>query len=507
VEDVMTDLAILFQNVSFSYDRATQPIIRDLSIHFTRGWTGIVGGNGAGKSTILKLATGGLKPQQGQVTIPEFAVYCEQRTDNAPDHLCDLIGSRHGDAYRVKGRLGLEDDWLQRWPTLSHGERKRAQIAVAMWRKPQVLAVDEPTNHLDTQAQDLLYTALSSFAGVGLLVSHDRKLLDDLCHQCLFVEPPEAILRPGNYSRGLRQAKMDEATVHKQRTQAKQDFSRLKREAAKRSEAASRSNRRRSKRGLAHKDHAMRAKMNTARVTGKDGIDGKRLNQLQGRLSRARGKMDGIKVKKTYKMGIWMPGAKSKRNTLFHLPAGSLGLGGGRRLEYPDLSMIPDDRIALTGLNGSGKSTLIGHIIQSLNLRKDQVSYVPQEIDTRASIGVLAQARNLPNEKLGQMMTAVSCLGSRPHRLLESVAPSPGEVRKILLATGIANVPHLIVMDEPTNHMDLPSIECLEQALADCPCGLLLVSHDRRFLNALTRIEWHISEDSRRLDNFILEIK
>jgi ATPase subunit of ABC transporter with duplicated ATPase domains len=367
--------------------------------------------------------------------------------------------------------------------------------------------VDEPTNHLDTEAQDLLFTALSSFAGVGMLVSHDRKLLDDLCHQCLFVEPPDAILRPGNYSHGLQQAEMDEITVEKKRTQAKQGFSRLKREAAKRSDAASQSHRRRSKRGLAQKDHDTREKINIVRVTGKDGIDGKRFNQLQGRLSQARMKMDSIKVKKSYKMGIWMSGAKSKRNTLFNLPAGSLCLGGDRWLHFPDLSMKPDDRIALTGLNGGGKSTLIDYIMQSLNLQKNQVTYVPQEIDTNASMGVMAQARDLPNEKLGQMMTVVSCLGSRPHRLLESLEPSPGEIRKILLATGIANVPHLIVMDEPTNHMDLPSIECLEQALVDCPCGLLLVSHDRRFLNALTHKEWHISEDSGMIGKFILEMQ
>ena len=108
---------------------------------------------------------------------------------------------------------------------------------------------------------------------------------------------------------------------------------------------------------LALKDHDARGKIDLARVTGKDGIHGKRLNQLQGRLSQARMKMDSFKVKKTYKMGIWMSGAKSKRNTLFNLPAGSLSLGGDRCLHFPDLSMKPDDRIALTGLNGSGKST------------------------------------------------------------------------------------------------------------------------------------------------------
>ena len=257
---------------------------------------------------------------------------------------------------------------------------------------------------------------------------------------------------------------------------------------------------------MAIKDHDAREKINLARLTGKDGSAGKRLKQLGGRLSRVRTKMINIKVKKSYKLGIWMRGEKSKRNYLFNLPAGSISLGGNRRLHFSDLSMLPDDRIAITGLNGSGKSSLIRYIVRSLNLPANLVTYVPQEIKIQASQNIMAQARDLPKEKLGQMMTVVSCLGSRPQRLLESVKPSPGEIRKVLLATGIANVPHLIVMDEPTNHLDLPSIECLEQALMDCPCGMLLVSHDQRFLNALTHKRWHISEDNARKGHFNLRM-
>jgi ATPase subunit of ABC transporter with duplicated ATPase domains len=501
----MPDLSILFQNVSFTYETATQPLINELTAHFPRGWTGIVGANGVGKSTLLKLATGKLQPSNGRVVIPDTAIYCQQRTDDVPNRMNELIRTMDGDAQEIKGRLRVDDDWVLRWPTLSHGERKRAQIAVAMWRNPLVLAVDEPTNHLDVEAQELLYTALSNFQGVGLLVSHDRNLLDNLCRQCLFIEPPDAILRPGNYSCGLRQEHKDEKTLQKQRDKAKRAFSKLKREAAKRRDAASKSNRKRSKRGLAKKDHDTRGKIDLARISGKDGVDGKRLNQLMGRLSQAQKKRDAIKVKKKHDLGIWMSGARSKRNALFNVSAGSLSLGAGKRLYFPDLTMKPDDRIALTGSNGSGKSTLIQHIMLFLNLNLDHVTYVPQEIEIDASRDIMAQVRDLPSEKLGQMMTVVSRLGSRPHRLLESLEPSPGEIRKILLAKGIANVPHLIVMDEPTNHMDLPSIECLEKALIDCPCGLLLISHDRRFLKALSRRRWQISRDPKDKGVYSLE--
>ncbi|MBW2514466.1 MAG: ABC-F family ATP-binding cassette domain-containing protein [Deltaproteobacteria bacterium] len=503
----MADLSVVFQNVNFAYGKATQALFTDLSLHLTKGWTGIVGANVVGKSTILKLATGELEPLSGDVAIPEFPIYCPQRTDTVPDHLQALVHAMDGDAFEIKGRLCIEDGWIDRWDTLSHGERKRAQIAVSLWRQPQVLAVDEPTNHLDMGAQQMLFAALSAFHGVGILVSHDRKLLDELCHQCLFVEPPNAILRPGNYTQGQQLAEKEEMHAVKQRQQAKHELSKIKHEAARRRDAASRADRKRSKRGISHKDHDAKGKIDQARVTGKDGTAGKRLKQLSGRLSQAYVKLQKRKVKKHYAMGIWVPGEKSTRDTLFNLPAGELCLGGDRWLHYPDLPMKPDDRVALTGPNGSGKSTLIGHIMLLLNIDKNRVIYLPQEIDIQASQDIMAKARTLPNEKLGQMMTVVSRLGSRPRRLLDSVEPSPGEIRKILLAIGIAETPHLIVMDEPTNHLDLPSIECLEQALADCPCGLLLVSHDQRFLDALARKEWHISEESKIEGNYILEIQ
>ena len=503
----MADLSIAIQHVSFAYDKATQPLLNNLTIHLTKGWTGIVGANGVGKSTILKLATGELQPLFGHIAIPEFAIYCPQRTDTVPDHLHALVNAMDGDAFEIKGRLCVEDDWIDRWDTLSHGERKRTQIAVALWRKPQVLAVDEPTNHLDVDAQHMLFAALKAFQGVGMLVSHDRKFLDELCHQCLFVEPPNAILRPGNYTQGLRLTEEEEIYAVKQRQHARQELARINYEASKRRDAASQADRKRSKRRISPKDRDAKAKIDQARLTGKDGTAGKRLNQLSGRLSQVQVKLQKVKVKKHYATGIWVSGERSKRNTLFSLPAESLYLGGDRWLHMPDLLMKPDDRVALTGPNGSGKSTLIRHLMHSLNIGEDRVIYLPQEIDIHGSRDIMAHARMLPNEKLGRMMTVVSRLGSRPNRLLESVEPSPGEIRKILLATGIANMPYLIIMDEPTNHLDLPSIQCLEHALKDCPCGLLLVSHDQQFLDALARIRWHISADRSIKGAYALEIQ
>ncbi|MCP4111461.1 MAG: ATP-binding cassette domain-containing protein [Desulfobacteraceae bacterium] len=102
------------------------------------------GANGSGKTTLLKLATGLLDPDEGCVDTPNTLVYCPQRTDNIPGRLDELIFEKTKPAHAIKSMLGIYDDWAERWETLSHGERKRTQIVVAFWLKPDVLTIDEP---------------------------------------------------------------------------------------------------------------------------------------------------------------------------------------------------------------------------------------------------------------------------------------------------------------------------------------------------------------------------
>ncbi|UCG52834.1 MAG: ABC-F family ATP-binding cassette domain-containing protein [Candidatus Latescibacterota bacterium] len=503
----MHSAGIDFDDVFFAYDAMSTSLIEGLTCRFPVGWTGIIGANGVGKTTLLRLATGILAPDGGEVRIPGIAIYCEQRTDDVPRLFAELVATEDQDAVLIKATLGIQPDWVSRWDTLSHGERKRAQIGVMLWRRPDVLAVDEPTNHLDMEARELLAKALASYRGIGLLVSHDRELLDTLCGHCLFVDPPEILMRRGGYTKAYTQLQREEESARRRHELARATRKKLEREASRRRAAASQSDLRRSRRFLARGDHDGREKIDRARVSGKDAVAGKLLRQIQGRLKQAREKETGAEVKKTYDTGIWLPSARSRRDVLFSIDDGSIELGAGRSLRHPALVMRPDDRIALTGPNGAGKSTLVRHIVDSLDMPEERLTYVPQEIDRTSSITILKRARELPRKKLGVMMTAVSRLGSRPQRLLESVEPSPGETRKLLLALGIAHEPHLIIMDEPTNHMDLPSIQCLEDALDGCPCGLLLVSHDRHFLKRLTNRRWDVLRFGQSADDLELREK
>ena len=485
--------SLVFQNVSFAYPGSPVRLFDGIDFGVSEGWAGIVGANGAGKTTLLQLACGLLSPAAGTIHRPERVVYCPQRTDEPMPELASLLSSFDGEAYRLRGALEVEDDFIDRWDTLSHGERKRAQIAACLWTRPTLFAIDEPTNHLDARARAIVFDALRAFRGVGLLVSHDRGLLDQLCTNSLFLFPPEVTLRSGGYTDARAGLDAENQRVLERKQQATRDRRRLRTEMEERRRHVQEAHKARSKRGIDRKDHDAKEKIDQARIA--DGGAGKNLRQLEGRLRQASEQEASLIARKERATGISLRGRRSRRNALFSIEATQLPLGENRQLAVPDLLMQPGDRIALIGPNGGGKSTLVRHILSLLDLPPEEVVSIPQEIRAEAARDALAAVKKLAGSRLGEVMQWVSRLGSDPHQLLDSLTPSPGEVRKLMLSLRMTDAPVLLILDEPTNHMDLPSVECLESALREYPGGLLLVSHDLRFLQPLTTATWEIHPD------------
>ena len=239
---------VAFRNVSFSYSSNEKSLISDLSAYFPVGFTGIAGANGSGKTTLLRLAIGELVAADGLIEGADRASYCAQRTDSPPFTLQEFLQDWGGFACELRGRLDIDTDYLDRWDSLSHGERKRAQIGHALWCAPPVLAIDEPTNHIDSHARALLIDNLKRFPGVGLIVSHDRELLDELCTQCLWLEPPHHQMFTGGVTSALEQRQAIDETALRARAKAVKENKRLNREIVKRREESSGKHKLRSKR-------------------------------------------------------------------------------------------------------------------------------------------------------------------------------------------------------------------------------------------------------------------
>ena len=482
-------MQITLNDVSYSYPGSTQTVLDGVRAVFSAGWTGIIGNNGCGKSTLARIATGMLVPDSGTVSPRGLVVaYCEQDATTPPDRLEDLACSWEQTAVRLRADLGVDDDWPWRYDTLSSGQQKRLQVAVALWENPDVLVMDEPTNHVDALTRQAILKALAGYRGIGLLISHDRELLDALAGQCLCFEGARVVMRPGGYTQAGEQAACDTKTAQRQRRDAKREAARIQAEAARRRNEASKSDAKRSARHLDAKDHDGKGRIKLAVYTGKDGVAGKLSSRMDARLEKARQTLEEAHVDKQYAGDIWMDAEASPRKVLVRMEAGEQ-TQGEHCLRIPDLAVGNTEHIGIAGVNGSGKTTLLTALMRKA---PDDLStlFIPQEIGSELAARIMASLHEASPGERGRVLSIVAQLNSDPDRILDGDELSPGELRKLMLAQGILCHPVLIAMDEPTNHLDVGSIEALERVLVAYPGALVLVSHDERLLEKTTDFRW-----------------
>jgi len=511
--------------VTFAYP--SQLIFQEASCEIQEGCYGVIGPNGSGKTTLLKLMLGELKPDKGFVgREKQFnAAYMAQEIDLDPEapafvvvrngatrvlaleaELSDLE-SRFADPYfysneKRLGRLidrqeqtlaafnklggpGLEgqiramltaigfDDHEMSLPVkhLSGGQKKLLGLARIMINRPDILLLDEPDNHLDLQGKAMLERLIEDFPGSVVIVSHDRYFLDMVVDEILEVENGRITQFSGNYSEYMFEKRL--------RLQRQAELFQAQQKEISRLEQAA-------KRLLMWGKVYDNAKFSNR---GKNIL--KRIDRLD--------KIDKPQIDKEkieIKLGGWRGSEKVLEIT--DLEKGFLSPGGDSFdmvLADINLQLRYGDRVGIIGPNGAGKSLLVRMILDELPPDSGRIykgpsiksGYYAQEFETLdPELGLLetiCKAGNF-NENRGVGFLK-KYLFTYEQRETKIGALSGGERARLQIALITLSGANFLLLDEPTNHLDIPSCEVLEDALMDFDGAILVVSHDRYFLDRI----------------------
>ncbi|HEY3483174.1 MAG TPA: ABC-F family ATP-binding cassette domain-containing protein [Streptomyces sp.] len=495
------------------------------------GRTGLIGLNGAGKSTLLKLLAGELTPASGTVKVTGEVGYLPQdaaldttlRVDQALGieaartalHAIEAgdAGEEHftavGDDWDVEERaratldaLGLERIGLDRTVgEVSGGESVMLRLASLLLRRPDVLLLDEPTNNLDLRARRRLYTAVETWNGALVVVSHDRELLERV-DQIADLRGGEVHWYGGNLSAYEEALAVEQDAAERMVRVAEADMKRQKRELAEAHEKLSRRVRYGKKMYESKREPrvVMNARKREAQVSA-----GKHRIMHTERLADAKERLDEavLAVRDDDVIRVDLPHtAVPPGRTVLTLE--SLRSRYGARVAA--LTVRGPDRIALIGPNGAGKSTLLRTIAGEIPPAEGEAClhvparFLPQRLDVlddeqSVADNVAAFAPSATDNAVRARLARFLFRGGRADQLVGSL--SGGErFRATLAALMLAEpAPQLLMLDEPTNNLDMASVRQLTTALASYQGALIVASHDLPFLRELEINRWLRLED------------
>ena len=502
-----------------------KPLFTGLSVALGAERAGLVGANGCGKTTLLRLLLGELPPGAGTVTRRGRLFHLAQLPDpqatvadvlGVADRLASLrrvlaggtdpadfdgvgtgwdLEERVAAALAAAGVPGLDPD--RRLATLSGGQATRARLAAIHLDRPDMLILDEPTNDLDADGRAALYALVAGWTGGLLAVSHDRTLLD-LMDRILELSTLGLRAYGGNYTSYRAAKALEVAAAERRLSDAEKEADRVRR-AAREAEARAA---RRARIGKAKADGSQpKMALNAMRECAENHAG--RLKALAGRQeAAAAAELDAAR-------------AELERRRALTLALPSTGLPAGRmvlRLEgvtarHPgatapairdlSLTLTGPERLAVTGSNGSGKSTLLAVMAGRMAAEAgtvhrgvERIALLDQrltELDPTLRVLDLFRRRN-PDRTDHEARAALATFQFRNDAALARTADLSGgqRLRAVLAATLTArHPPQLLLLDEPTNHLDLDSLEALEAALRGYDGALVVVSHDPRFLEAV----------------------
>ncbi len=181
---------IKVNKLAYSYPSSTEVLFENLDLNFQDStWYTLTGANGSGKTTLVKLLSGELKPEAGSIEHNvNSTTYIEQNPKDIPSSIWSSFYSDDNEKGKLFSMLGIKEEMLYRYDTLSGGEKKRIQISSALADEPDLLILDEPTNHLDDKTKKLLLSALKIYKGIGIIISHDRTFASALAPNTIILK-------------------------------------------------------------------------------------------------------------------------------------------------------------------------------------------------------------------------------------------------------------------------------------------------------------------------------
>ena len=460
---------LTLRNVSLAIGR--QQLLSDIELNVSEGdRLALVGRNGSGKSTLLKIIAGQLDPDRGERSVRQGTTfrYLAQEPDlsgfqTVHDYVEDGLapGDQRHRARILLDALGLSGD--EEPQRLSGGEARRAALARVLAPNPDILILDEPTNHLDLPAIEWLESELSRISSAIVLVSHDRRMLGTLSRATLWLD--RAKIRRLDRGFSAFEAWRDEVFEQEERDRQKLD-------------------------------RKIAAELDWLRY----GVTARR-SRNQGRLralnEMRRERREQLRITGTVKFSV--NDAKTSGKLVIEAKGVSKALGGRTLIGDFSIRIGRGDRLGIVGPNGAGKTTLINILTGAMQPDSGTV-----RLGTNLEIASLDQRRSAldPTTTLKEALTRTSgdnvIVGGQARHVMSYMQDflfspeqagqpvstlSGGERGRLMLARALATSSNLLVLDEPTNDLDLETLDLLQEAIADYPGTVILVSHDRDFLD------------------------